>query len=193
MKKILMISLCLMLLTGCGATNNKELDSLREEVNSLKQQLEANGNEPTPNENTESTNLDDLKKLIDDNNKKIDDLSKEKKSLEDKVKKIQDTNDSLSKKVSDLESANKSLKSTIDSLSPSNSSSKSNQYTITKKQLIGTWEYSNGHGITFTDSNCDVIDNWIIYHQNSYDSTVYYMYKNGKLYVTDDGQLYTKK
>lgn len=193
MKKVLIMLLCLMLITGCGAKNNdKELEALKEEVNSLKQKIDEQTTDTPIDENIENASLDELKQMLEENKKEIESLSKDKKTLEEKVKQLQDSNSSLDKKVTSLESSNKSLKSTINSLSTSSSSKTTNQYTITKKQLIGTWTV-DGHNLVFSNSNCDVIGNWIIYHQNGYDSTLYYMYKDGKLYITDDGVVYSKK
>lgn len=81
--------------------------------------------------------------------------------------------------------------------SSNNSASKTaNQYTITKKQLIGTWGTST-EPLKFTENNCDVIRNWIIVQDDRYDVkkdvTFYYMYKDGKLYIAGSGGIFSKQ
>ncbi len=188
MKKILLISLCLMLMTGCGSKEeNAEIAKLKEELASTKEEV-AKLTDFNSEIDLENLNAEDLVKLVNSNNKEIADLKKELASAQKQIEKLSNSNPSagdnstadlqklieennkkieeltknnktLTDKVSSLEATNKTLKSSIDSLK-SNSSSNT-KYTITKEQLVGKWQdIVNGYEYEFT-ANSEVIDNWI--------------------------------
>lgn len=90
-------------------------------------------------------------------------------------------NDDINKKYQELKNSNTNSTKVVST----------NNYTISKNQLVGNWKYlNNKNEISFTSNNVEVYGNWIIY--NGYQA-VYYMYKDGKLYITDDGVVMLKK
>lgn len=160
-------------------------------------------------ESLDSKQLDELKELIEVNNEAIKKLSDKNTELENKVtlleeenKKLKETVTNTDNKVISLEDSDKNINSTIktnydelkklidNKLSSSNTSS----YTISKSELLGTWNYIDYDSpITFTNDNVDVFNNWIIFKNNSGNyRTLFYMYRNGQLYITDDGGILKK-
>ena len=135
----------------------------------------------------DSSLYDDLKSLIEENTKKISELEEKNQSLEKEIASLKTSNSALETKNKDLETKYNNLKSV--SVTPPVVTSKN---TITKEQLIGTWTVADSN-ITFTNENSDVLGNWILYKHSDYTSTIWYEYINGKLYITDDGQIYSKK
>ena len=93
------------------------------------------------------------------------------------------------KKIEALTNDKKVLEEKVNQLQ--NVSISNDQNIISKNQLIGTWK-SRKQSLVFTDSNCDVIGNWIIYYGQEEDASIFYMYKGGKLYITDGGAVLTK-
>ena len=189
MKKYIVLFLSVMLITGCGAKSESgDIADLKEEINNLKQQLDKQST--IDGVDIENAGLDEFKVIVEGNNQKIESLTKDKKDLEDKVKKLQDTNNSLTSKISELESSNKSLNSIVSSLNSGSSNKTTNQYTITKSQLIGSWKLINSNmgPIVFTD-NCEVIGNWIIGdiqlgNSEARPMAYSYIYKDNKLYLS---------
>lgn len=151
--------------------------------------------------NNETINNNELKKLkqaIDNNNELIQELSKKNKELENKIAILEEEKEGLNEEIKTLQESDKTINSNIDSkynelktLINNKPTTTGNQYTITKEQLLGTWEnigWNNSE--TFTNENTEIIGNWIIYKGNM---TLHYMYKDGKLYVTDDGWIMKKQ
>ena len=147
--------------------------------------------------NVSDKTLKELKSSIENNTKLIAELTIKNQELENKIVTLEEEKQTLTDEVKKLQEGDTAISSNIDSkynelktLINNKPSSNGNQYTITKSQLLGTWHnlgYDNTE--TFTNENTEVIGNWIIYKGNM---TLYYMYKDGKLYVADNGWIMTK-
>lgn len=149
------------------------------------------GNETVTNDEE----LKELKTAIENNSKLIEELSTKNKDLEDKILTLEAEKQSLNEELKKLQESDKTMNSNIDSrynelktLINNKPTTISNQYTITKEQLLGTWKYSDNSQITFTDENLKIYGNWFEWKGMSFS----YMYKDGKLYVSDDGIVATK-
>lgn len=160
-------------------------------------------------QNLNSKELNELKDLIKANNEAIKELSNKNTELENKIalledenKKLKESATNIEKKVTSLEDSDKNINSTVKSnydelkklINSKVSSSNTSSYTISKSQLLGTWNYIDYNSpITFTNDNVEVINNWIIFKNNSGNyRTLFYMYRNGQLYITDDGGILKK-
>lgn len=181
MKKILCLVLLSLLVCGC---DNKELSNNNIGEDSLKQ----------------------IKESIESNKKIIEELNNKNKELESKIESLENEKEELRKTISLLESKDKEVDKTItnkyNEVSKSitdkynelvkkinNSGSASSKYTITKDQLLGAWKDLNGNPeVTFTDENLLVHDNWFEWKDMAFS----YMYKNGKLYISDNGMILQK-
>ena len=182
MKKILCLVVLSLLVCGC---DNKELS----------------------NNNISEDSLKEIRESIESNKKIIEELNNKNKELESKIESLENEKEELKKTISSLESKDKEVdkiitnkynevsKSITDKYNElvkkinSNSGSTSSKYTITKEQLLGTWNYVVGSSsITFTDENLLVHDNWIEWKGMAFP----YLYKNGKLYISDDGVVLQK-
>ena len=148
---------------------------------------------------TEDLSLKEIEKTLKENENSIKELLQENKELEKKVENLNKENSQLNEKISLLEKSDESINDDINKkyqeLKNSNTNStkvvSTNNYTISKNQLVGNWKYlNNKNEISFTNNNVEVYGNSIIY--NGYQA-VYYMYKDGKLYITDDGVVMLKK
>lgn len=180
MKNISFIFICCVLLFGVCSCTNDDTSS----------DISNNG-------------LNELKLLIEENTLAINELKKKNEELESKLftleednKNLNDTITELENKISSLENSDKTINSSIDNKYSelknmiNNKMTATGNYTISKEQLLGTWNNIGGSGtVTFANDNTEVFDNWIIYKGNM---SVYYMYKDGKLYITDDGMVMTK-
>lgn len=147
------------------------------------------------NERINNNELKKLKEAIDNNSKLIEELTTKNQELENKVIALEEEKQSLNDEIKKLQESDKTINSNIDSkynelktLINNKISTTSNQYTITKDQLLGTWKYSNNSSITFTDENLRIHGNWLEWKGMAFP----YMYKEGKLYVSDDGYVMTK-
>ena len=171
MKKILCLVVLSLLVCGC---DNKELS----------------------NNNIGDETLKEIKESIESNKKIIEELNNKNKELESKIESLENEKEELKKTISSLESKDKEVDKTITNKYNelvkkinSSSGSTSSKYTITKEQLLGTWNYVVGSSsITFTDENLLVHDNWIEWKGMAFP----YLYKNGKLYISDDGVVLQK-
>lgn len=169
MKKIVCLILLSLLVCGCdskGLNNNK----LTEET--LKQ----------------------IKENIDKNNKLIEELNAKNKELETKIVELSNEKEELKKNISTLQEKDKAIDKNIQDkynelVKKINNSNSNSKYTITKEKLLGTWNYVQGNkSITFTNENLVIHDNWIEWKGLAFP----YLYKNGKLYVSDDGVVLKK-
>ena len=148
--------------------------------------------------------LSDIMITIEKNNSLIEELKKKNEELESKILVLEDSNEKLNDTISELngkivslENSDKGITSSIDnkygelkSMINNNNSSYSN-YTISKSELLGTWNAIGSYSasLSFTNDNVDVVDDWIIYKGSM---AVNYMYKDGTLYLSDDGYIMTK-
>lgn len=183
MKKIVCLVLLSLLVCGC---DNKELSNNNISEDSLKQ----------------------IKESIENNKKIIEELNNKNKELEEKISALENEKEELKKTISSLESKDKEVDKTITNkynevsksiidkynelvkkINSSNSGSASSKYTITKDQLLGAWKDLNGNPeVTFTDENLIIHDNWFEWKGMAFP----YLYKNGKLYISDDGVVLQK-
>jgi len=166
-KYISLLFIAFLLLCGCGnekVTNDKELKELKESIES------------------NSKLIEELTIKNKDLENKIVTLEEEKQLLNEEIKKLQESDKTIT---SNVDSKYNELKASINN-KPSNTS---NQYTITKGQLLGTWKYNDNSRITFTDENLKIYGNWFEWDGMSFS----YIYKDGKLYVSDDGIVATKQ
>lgn len=145
--------------------------------------------------------LSELKEIVENNVKLIEELTNKNKELEEKITTLEENNKSLNdnlttlqNRIVALEENNKTVNSTINNnynelknLITRNSYSLTNNYLISKNQLLGTWYYGNNN-ITFTDENLYIYDNWFEWKGMAFS----YIYKDGKLYISDDGLVMTK-
>lgn len=145
--------------------------------------------------------IEELKEIVATNSEELKSLKETNEILSEKVNSLEAENKNLKEKITSLEETDKNLKTTDSSNYNElkkliTSSSSSNPYTITKKQLTAkTWYYEKGdEAITFKPESTEVIGNWIIMKRNDNTTgTLYYMYKDGKLYTSDDGWMLTQK
>ena len=140
--------------------------------------------------------LNKLKESIENNNKLIEKLTEKNKELENKITTLEQEKETLNEEIKKLQENDTTINTNIDknynelkSLINSNPSLTSNQYTITKDQLLGTWKYGENSKITFTDNNLSIHGNWFEWDGMSFS----YIYINGKLYISDDGVVATKQ
>ena len=154
--------------------------------------------------NTISDNdLDELRTLIEKNNTAIEELKKKNEELESKIVLLEEENKNLNNtiieikdNVSDLEDSDKTIVSSIDNnynelkrLINSKVTS-TGSYTISKSDLIGTWKsVGSSSSLSFESDNVEVVGNWIIYKGYM---AINYMYRDGRLYISDDGLVMTK-
>ena len=87
----------------------------------------------------------------------VNELKKEKEDLNNTISSLKESNDQLTNE-------SKELKKMFDTIS----NSSEQKYTITKEQLLGTWNVTYGDELhnktyTFTAQNTIVDGNWIIY------------------------------
>ena len=146
---------------------------------------------------SEDNSLSELKELIESNSTLIEELKNKNIELEGKISKLEEEKESLNKMLEELRDNDTNISSTIDNkygelkgIIDNKFASNSNNYTITEQELVGTWDVLGfDDSITFSENGVEVIDNWIVVDD---ESTFYYMYKDGKLYVTDNGWIFTK-
>lgn len=148
--------------------------------------------------NVDDKTLKELKSSIESNTMLIQELTTKNQSLENKIVELEEEKQSLTDEVKKLQESDTTISSNMDSkynelktLINNKPSSSGNQYTITKQELLGTWQYVGyDTSITFTNDNVEMIgNNWFLYQGNR---TIYYIFKNGKLYIADDGVMLTK-
>ena len=146
---------------------------------------------------SEDNSLSELKELIESNSILIEELKNKNIELEGKISKLEEEKENLNKMVEELQNNDTNISSIIDDkygdlkeIIDNKFVSNSNNYTITKQELVGTWDALGfDDSITFSENGLEIIDNWIVVDG---ESTFYYMYKDGKLYVTDNGWIFTK-
>lgn len=193
MKKIICLVMLSLLVCGCDnkelGSNNLNRDSLKE----IKESVESNKKiiEELNNKNKElESKIETLENEKEDLKKTISELKEKDKEVD---KSILDKYTEVSKNIKDKYSeVSKSIADKYNELSKKISSSNSgtgSKYTVTKEQLLGKWDYVVGNSsITFTDENLLVHDNWIEWKGMAFP----YLYKNGKLYISDDGVVLQK-
>ena len=160
--KKILCLICIMLLCGCS---NSKLNNNKLNDETLKEIQKS---------------IDEQKQLIEELTNKIETLTNEKEQLEKTILSLQEKDKAIEKNIQDK--YNELVKKI-------NNSSSANKYTITKEKLLGTWKYINGdNSITFTNDNLSIHDNWIEWKGMAFP----YLYKNGKLYVSDDGVVLKK-
>jgi len=182
MKKHVMIIICtfvLLVVCGCQKESNTNT-SIKENNVTLGKLL---------------TKIENNSKLIEELSIKNEELTNQNKELLEKIKTLEENKKTVDDSIEKLENENKAVKTKVDNnyndlknLINNKPSGNINQYTITKNQLLGTWGYDN-NSLTFLDSNTEVIENWIIWKG----MTIHYMYKDGKLYISDDGVIMSKQ
>ena len=168
-------------------------------------------NNQTNNQSLKNTDkeLQELKELIKNNSNLIKELSDKNKNLEEKITTLEEENKTLNETLVSIQEENKTLKDTVITLNDTdekinanfnakynelqtliNNKNTSGSYTISKSELLGTWNIIGEHGTeVFTNENVEVIGNWIIYNG---ESPIYYMYRDNKLYLSDNGWIMTK-
>lgn len=146
-------------------------------------------------ENIDDKTLKELKSSIESNTKLIQELTTKNQELENKVAALEEEKKNLTDEVKKLQESDTSINSNIDSkyselktLINNKPSSSGNQYTITKQELLGTWKYSDNSKITITDENLKIHGNWFEWKGMAFS----YIYKDGKLYISDDGYVMSK-
>ena len=145
----------------------------------------------------DNNSLLEIKQMIENNSQTIQELQSRNLDLEEKISKLEEEKENLSSKIEDLQNSDNNISSTIDNkynelkgIIDNKMVSNSNNYTITKQQLVGTWNVVGNDGSqTFYENDVEIVGNWIIFDGNN---TLYYMYKDGKLYVADNGWIFTK-
>lgn len=145
----------------------------------------------------DDNSLLEIKQMIENNSKIIQELQNKNLELEKKISKLDEEKKDLNNKLVELQNSDNNISSTIDNrynelkgIIDNKMVSSSNNYTITKQQLLGTWNIVGHDGSqTFYENNFEIVGNWIIFDDNN---TLYYMYKDGKLYVADNGWIFTK-
>ena len=147
------------------------------------------------NSSIDNKTLKELKNNIENNTKLIEELSTKNQELENKIVTLEEEKNTLNDEIKKLQESDTTIGSNIDSkynelknLINNKLSSSGNQYTITKNQLLGTWKYSDGGAITITDENLNIHGNWFEWKGMAFS----YIYKDGKLYISDDGVVMTK-
>lgn len=145
--------------------------------------------------NVDDKTLKELKSSIESNTKLIAELTIKNQALENKIVTLEKEKQSLTDEVKKLQESDTAISSNIDSkynelktLINNKVSSSGNQYTITKNELLGTWNYSDNSKITITDENLRVHGNWFEWKGMAFS----YIYKDGKLFISDDGYVMTK-
>ena len=204
-KKLILIIILVLVLTGCGSKNiNQEMSKLKEEMANIQKEVEDINKEDllkqiqSKNEKIETlekeltTAKQQIDQLYKDNNAKNNFTENLKMTVTDNNKKIEEltrNNLALTNKVSSLETTNKTLNSTISYIK--NNQSSNSKYTITKEQLVGKWQEKDGNYIYEFTENSEVIDNnWVILeiiYEDS-DQSIFgmpYLYKDGILYVPE--------
>lgn len=167
MKKYILILLVICLLVcGCSKKENIDDKTLKELKSSIESNTQLIQELTTKNQELEN---------------KVVALEEEKKNLTDEIKKLQESDTTIS---SNIDSKYNELKTLINN----KTSSSGNQYTITKNELLGTWNYSDNSKITITDENLRVHGNWFEWKGMAFS----YIYKDGKLFISDDGNVMTK-
>lgn len=164
MKKCILATICLLV---CGCSQNEGIDN--KSLSELKSIVE--------NNTKLIAELTDKNQILEN---QIVTLEEEKKNLTDEVKKLQESDTTIN---SNVDSKYNELKKLIN-----NNQSSTNQYTITKNQLLGTWKYSDNSKITITDENLKIHGNWFEWKGMAFA----YIYKDGKLFISDDGYVMTK-
>lgn len=146
-------------------------------------------------ETIDDKNLKEIKNNIENNSKLIEELTNKNQELENKIVALEEEKKTLNDEIKKLQESDSTISSTVDSkyrelknLINNKPSSNSNQYTITKNQLLGTWKYSTNSEITITDENLKIHGNWFEWKGMAFS----YIYKDGKLYISDDGYVMTK-
>jgi len=182
MKKNLMIIACVFVLIGvCGCQKEDNTNTSTKENDVVLSKL--------------LTKIENNSKLIEELSIKNEELNNQNKELLEKIKTLEENKKTVDESIEKLENEDKTVKTKIDNnyndlknLINNKPSGNINQYTITKDQLLGTWGYDN-NSLTFLDNNTEVIENWIIWKG----MTIHYMYKDGKLYTSDDGVIMSKQ
>lgn len=168
MKKVVLSLLIIFILCGCSKKNNEA------ENKSL----------------IDSSSLSEIKELINNNTKKIEELSKKNEELEQKIVKLEE-------EIENLKTNSETKHTELENLAKQKANYTSNNNAIGKGDLIGTWKNSsynwtfNSDGTVYIGDNVRnyyLDGNWIIVGE----SALYYEYKNGKLYTTDDGVVLSK-
>ena len=149
----------------------------------------ASNNESSLNSDT----LNEIKKTVENNAKLIEELNTKNKELESKILMLEEQKTKLETSLTKLETKNTAISTNLDTkyneLKTLINSKGTSNYTITKNQLLGTWKYgTSSQSITFTDENLVMHGNWFEWKGMAF----YYIYKNGKLYISDDGYVLTK-
>ena len=174
MKKnnIFILIIILLLTSGCNnnQTNNQSLKNTDKELQELKELIKNNSN---------------LIKELSDKNKNLNEtlvsIQEDNKTLKDTVLTLNDTDEKIN---ANFNAKYNELQTLI------NNKNTSGSYTISKSELLGTWNIIGEHGTeVFTNENVEVIGNWIIYNG---ESPIYYMYRDNKLYLSDNGWIMTK-
>ena len=179
--------LCLFISSGC---ENKEKDSVKTNSKDVLEKIE-------------NCDLDELKTIVKDNIKKTEELEKElensKKEKEELIQTITDLENQLTELKNTTNNINNTIEAKYNELkgliaSSITNVSKTNNYTISKNQLIGTWKDLNSSSVLiFTNDNCQVLGNWVIYNYNNSEMAFAYIYKDGKLYISEAGSTLIKQ
>ena len=146
-------------------------------------------------ENINDKTLKELKSSVENNTKLIQELTTKNEELENKVVVLEEEKKNLTDEIKKLQESDTTISSNIDSkynelktLINNKPSSSGNQYTITKQELLGTWKYSDNSKITITDENLKIHGNWFEWKGMAFS----YIYKDSKLYISDDGYVMSK-
>ena len=190
MKKIILgvtLILCLLISSGC---ESQEKDTPKKTSNNVSQKIE-------------DSNLDELKNIVADNIKKIEELEKELKNKQQENEELKKEITNLQTQLDEFNEKDTILNNSIDSkynelkgLIGNNTATTttSSNYIISKSQLIGTWKNINyDETLIFTEENSQVLGNWIIYYYNNREMAFSYIYKDGKLYISENGATFIKQ
>lgn len=189
-KKIILgviLVLCLLISSGC---ESQEKDTPKKTSENVSQKIE-------------DSDLDELKTIVADNIKKTEELEQELENSKKENEKLIKTITDLENQLIELKNTTNNINNTIEAkynelkgliASSITIASPTNNYIISKNQLIGTWKDLNSSSVlVFTNDNCQVLGNWIIYNYNNSEMAFAYIYKDGKLYISEAGSTLIKQ
>lgn len=189
-KKIILgiiLVLCLLISSGC---EKQKKDTSKKTNEYVSQEIE-------------NSDLDELKNIVANNIKKTEELEQELKNKQQENEELKKELDNLEEQLNTFNDKNKTLTESIDNKynelkgmieSTTTTATTSSNYTISKSQLIGTWKNINyDETIIFTEENSQVLGNWIVYNYNGEEMAFAYIYKDGKLYISEAGATLIKQ